>query len=142
MTIDLKRMLDGYIECADWADCNVDCETHGHEWSAELRERMEADCKAFIAACEAVKYVDPGIGEDSLLDCLAEYAPDYSDERFGHDFWLTRNGHGAGFWDRKELAGDIVNKTHGDSLGDALTKIAEKAGACELYVGDDGMVYA
>lgn len=20
-------------------------------------------------------------------------------ERAGHDFWLTRNGHGAGFWD-------------------------------------------
>jgi hypothetical protein len=23
-----------------------------------------------------------------------------SDEQIGHDFWLTRNHHGAGFWDR------------------------------------------
>lgn len=26
--------------------------------------------------------------------------PEWTDEQIGHDFWLTRNGHGAGFWDR------------------------------------------
>lgn len=134
MTIDLKRMLDGYIECADWADCNVDCETHGHEWSAELRERMEADCKAFIAAINAKL--------PAFLDDLADLAPDYSDERLGHDFWLTRNGHGAGYWDRKELKHVRPFSLDGKTLGDTLTSFAEKAGPCELYVGDDGMVYA
>jgi hypothetical protein len=24
----------------------------------------------------------------------------------GHDFWLTRNGHGTGFWDRPEIYGE------------------------------------
>lgn len=24
-------------------------------------------------------------------------------DHLGHDFWLTRNGHGTGFWDRSEL---------------------------------------
>ena len=25
---------------------------------------------------------------------------DWTDEQIGHDLWLTRGGHGAGFWDR------------------------------------------
>jgi hypothetical protein len=25
--------------------------------------------------------------------------------QIGHDLWLTRNGHGAGFWDRPEIYG-------------------------------------
>lgn len=32
---------------------------------------------------------------ESLLD-----ASELADEQIGHDFWLTRNGHGTGFWDR------------------------------------------
>lgn len=142
MTINLERMTEGYVECAAWADCGPDQETYGHDWSDELLAEVQADCGAFVAACEAIKYVDPGLAEDSLLDCLAEYAPDYSDERFGHDFWLTRNGHGAGYWDRKELSGEIVNKQHGDSLGDALTRVAKAQGSVDLYVGDDGKVYS
>ena len=35
----------------------------------------------------------------------------------GHDFWLTRNGHGTGFWD-----GD-----YDDKVGDILTE------SCKLY---------
>ena len=37
------------------------------------------------------------------------------DEQNGHDFWLTRRRHGAGFWDRG----------YGDSVGEILTKIAQ-----------------
>lgn len=39
----------------------------------------------------------------------------YGEERAGHDYWLTRNGHGAGFWDRDELEADGL----GDKLSDA-----------------------
>ncbi len=46
-----------------------------------------------------------------------------------HDFWLTRNGHGAGFWD-----GDYLE-------GDKLTALAESYGGSDLYVGDDGKLY-
>jgi hypothetical protein len=52
-----------------------------------------------------------------------------TDEQAGHDFWLTRCGHGTGFWDR-----DI-----GD-FGDKLTKSCKKFGNVELYVGDDGLI--
>jgi hypothetical protein len=47
-----------------------------------------------------------------------------------HDFWLTRNGHGAGFWDRG------LGK-----VGQKLTKIAKDFGSVDLYVGDDGTIY-
>jgi len=52
------------------------------------------------------------------------------DRRVGHDFWLTRNGHGAGFWDRG------LGK-----VGDDLTRDAETYGGIDPYVGDDGLVY-
>jgi hypothetical protein len=48
----------------------------------------------------------------------------------GHDFWLTRNGHGAGFWDRG--LGEV---------GDELTAMAKPYGGCDLYAGDDGRLY-
>lgn len=52
-------------------------------------------------------------------------------EHAGHDFWLTRNGHGAGFWDRG--MGEV---------GDRLSAKAEKWGTVDLYIGDDGQVWA
>jgi hypothetical protein len=51
--------------------------------------------------------------------------------RAGHDFWLSRNGHGAGFFD-----GDWPE--HGDELQEA----AEKYGNFDLYVGDDDQIHA
>jgi hypothetical protein len=55
-------------------------------------------------------------------------------ERSGHDFWLTRNRHGAGFWDR--WFGDSPQAKLGNLLSDA----AHVYGSCDLYVGDDGKV--
>lgn len=46
----------------------------------------------------------------------------------GHDFWLTRNRHGAGFWD-----GDWNNPQ-----ADAFTKLSHEFGECYLYIdGND-----
>lgn len=49
----------------------------------------------------------------------------------GHDFALTRNGHGAGFWD-----GDWP------VYGDLLTKASESFGEIDPYAGDDGLIYS
>lgn len=48
---------------------------------AETYAAMSADCQAFY---------------DANRDDIGDMSP----EQCGHDFWLTRNGHGAGFWDR------------------------------------------
>ena len=44
---------------------------------------------------------------EDFLQKSAEFLPAYdehfgntSEEQLGHDFWLSRNGHGAGFFDR------------------------------------------
>ncbi len=53
------------------------------------------------------------------------------DEAAGHDFWLTRNGHGAGFWD-----GDWP-----EPAATRLTASSKKYGEFNLYLGDDGKIY-
>ena len=53
-------------------------------------------------------------------------------EYAGHDFWLTRNGHGAGFWD-----GDWK-----EPAATALDKSSKAFGEVNLYLGDDGLVYS
>jgi|11BtaG_2_1085332.scaffolds.fasta_scaffold00312_30 hypothetical protein len=95
----------------------------------------------FIAAyLEAVDFTElgeegqPPIGaeideeflRESIIDCLAFYSrivcylsPD-NIEQAGHDFWLTRNGHGAGFWDKPEV--------YGETYAEKFTKIAESFG--------------
>jgi hypothetical protein len=51
-------------------------------------------------------------------------------KQFGHDYFLTRNHHGAGFWDRGL-----------GELGDLLTSYAHSMGSTYEYLGDDGNVY-
>ena len=46
---------------------------------------------------------------------------------------MTRNGHGAGFWDRTDCLPEEAR--------DRLTAAAEKCGEYYLGVGDDGNVY-
>lgn len=62
--------------------------------------------------------------QEANADDLAAFyvATDKGPEQGGHDLWLTRNGHGAGFWDRG--AGEV-----GERLSDAAAKI----GGVELW---------
>jgi len=60
--------------------------------------------------------LDPDFERESIIDCLAFYnriqcyLSDDHITQAGHDFWLTRNGHGTGFWDRPEIYGDYSDK--------------------------------
>lgn len=66
----------------------------------------------------------------NLLNAEEVDHSEWTEEQLAHDFWLTRNGHGAGFWDRGLESGDI------------LSNWAKIYGSCDLYVGDDGMIHA
>lgn len=116
---DAPAFLAAYIRAALWSsiDDNGDPLEDNHSASdlapATLAE-MEADCEAFQTANAA------------LLDRAGDA------EQNGHDFWLTRCRHGAGFWDRG----------YPDEVGDALTEAAHSFGECNLYAGDDGLIYA
>lgn len=120
-TINVDRMVDGYLECAAWADSP---EGSKARFCQSSKDQARQDCIAFVDAC-------------GPLANQAVNLPGYTSERFGHDFWLTRCGHGAGFWDRDELKVDTAfNVTFSDrdgrtqavnpgmELGDALSDIA------------------
>lgn len=48
-----------------------------------------------------------------------------------HDFWLTRHGHGAGFWD-----GDYE-----EEVGEKLTDISKTFSELNIEVGENGKLY-
>jgi hypothetical protein len=106
-----------YIDCALWSSLDDDGMPLDRNYDAtdlapETLERMKADCAAFMEQSGELIY--------SNLS------------RAGHDFWLTRNHHGAGFWD-----GDWP-----EDVGDELTEACQLWGEVELYVGDDGTIYS
>lgn len=78
------------------------------------------------------------------------YSPaGWSDDRAGHDFWLTRNRHGTGFWDRDAsmLGATAFYRDYGEEgfkkVKKVLTDAAHSYGEYSLYLGDgayDGLV--
>jgi hypothetical protein len=137
----LDEFLDAYIEAALWSSTDdaddgggepLDKNYNVDDIAPETLARMRADCIEFlnhrlggrlIAIAERLEEA----GRWSLpsgADCsIVEYA--------GHDFWLTRNGHGCGFWDGDWQKG----------VGEGLEKLAHNFGAFDLYVCDDGLIY-
>ena len=110
------RALASYLETALWSstdggDGNLDDNYGPRDVDKGTLNTAKRDLQKFFN--QAKKYIK-GLDE----------------KKVAHDFWLTRNGHGAGFWD-----GDY-------EFGDELTKIAEKFKQVELYVGDDGKIYS
>ena len=64
-----------------------------------------------------------------LKKALPYLTEEWTDEQIGHDLWLTRGGHGAGFWDR-----DLPN-------GDKLTEICNSMEFHGEVFEADGVVY-
>jgi hypothetical protein len=116
-----------YIIAALWSepidrdgdDRGMDSKYSIEDMTIACLESMQADCKRFQAENEralSLANYREGYYQDGETYNKAELA--------GHDFWLTRNHHGAGFWDRGLRL----------CLGDILTKAAQSFGECSLYV--------
>ena len=112
----MDRFTRAYIECALWSSTDYDGDPLDvYDWKdidPVTFAQFEADCAAFQATH----------GEDIAADV----------ERAGPDFWLTRNHHGAGFWD-----GDWPVE-----VGKRLTDASHAFGEVDLYVGDDGKIHS
>lgn len=111
-----KGFINAYIEAALWSshddeDRPMDDHYGPSDIAIETRGQMVDDC---------IKFFDANY--DDISSDLA---------RAGHDFWLTRNGHGAGFWD-----GDWP-----EDVGERLTAASKAFGEYVLYMGDDGQIY-
>jgi len=109
----LAQLISEYRETAVWADRPEEENWDDARWSPEALEKATADCAAFYSkACRIIEELE-------------------DEHPFGHDFWLTRQGHGAGFWD-----GDYP-----EPAGEQLTEISKTFGETDIYVGDDGWIH-
>jgi len=91
--------------------------------SDELIHTMRQDCIAFAQRALPL-LLEPISHRNQSENSIAAL--------MGHDFWLTRNGHGAGFWD-----GDW-SEPHGSKLDE----IAKAFSTVDLYRGSDGRIYS
>lgn len=117
----LSAMVSGYVSCALWAGLNysspddeptpMEDDYSADDITPEALETIREECRQFI------------VSEALDLEGI-------DGEQAGHDFHLTRNGHGAGFWDRGL-----------SERGERLAAAARVWGTSELYAGDDGRLY-
>jgi hypothetical protein len=122
----MDQFTQAYIECALWSstnDAGEPLDGLGLDLAPETQLQLEADCQGF---------------QSSNAELLAKWYAECgeSEDRAGHDFWLTRNRHGAGYWDRWN------GGTPQGKIGALLTDAAHAYGECDLYVGDNNNVYA
>lgn len=113
----IDGMLRGYIEAALWSSTDdngrpLDENYDRDDLTAETLASMREDCVNFWT-------IRAGTIAESGLD----------PEAVGFNFWLTRNRHGAGFWDLG-LPGDAGRK---------LTDTAHMFGESTLWVRDLGI---
>ena len=76
-----EMVFDFHIACP-YCDHKKCFKTEAREFGTDLMTAINSDIDRFIGTI-------PTLSNFSIDQC----------ERIGHDFWLTRNGHGAGFWD-------------------------------------------
>jgi hypothetical protein len=129
---ELPAFVQGYITCAFWlADPNPqsgefhldqelyeECDnalkqklvTEPHNW---MKEHYQLICEAYTSIPTKGTPYSSGPNEGITSEQL---------EQAGHDLYLTRNGHGSGFWDRGEHPAFA-----------ALTKAAKAIGEQELW---------
>lgn len=120
---DLDAFTRGYIEAMFFCECNSD--------NPELEDMETGDIAPdtlahIVEDCKAWQELN------AALLALAYERDNYSEEQAGRDYWFTRNGHGVGFWDRKQL--------EQDGLGDTLSKAAGRR-ECYVYRGDDNLLH-
>jgi len=122
-----------YVGCALWSsngddDEPLDRDHDESDLSDALRASMLEDCAMFYQAnSEHIHCDDAPLANDMDGSIGAREA-----SMAGHDFWLTRCGHGAGFWD-----GDWP-----EPAASILDQQARAFGNVDLYVGDDGEIHA
>lgn len=126
-TFDITAVTHAYLDTMLWTGhyyAGEDVEPEpldDHYGMGDIPDDLAEDAMSDVA--DFVNNLD----EDGLTERVAEH---WDDGQLGHDFALTRNRHGAGFWDRGR--GDI---------GDILTDRAHPYGEWNL-IGDPSGIYA
>lgn len=119
-----SAFYNAYFECARWSsDIDPDVDFDGRMCAV-----LTHNAELFYKENEQLIHCDGApLGEywDGATDAMRRAS------MAGHDFWLTQNGHGAGFWDGNWP----------EPYAAQLTTASEQFAAIEIYIGDDGKVY-
>lgn len=103
---DLIESLDpftrAYIDCALWCGVVAEDESYNHD-EYDIDQLMLPTLRGMIDDCREFQ-----------RDNAEDLAAIGKDERSGHNFYLTRNRHGAGFWDDRHgaLGGRLTQASH------------------------------
>lgn len=125
--LDVHTVTDHYMTAQLWTG-QLAYLTGSEEMGGEPLEHGQLD--AVVEQCEDLPdalWTEARNDCQSFIDQVEPYLAYFGDvgmtaEQFGHDFSLTRNRHGAGFWDRGYGA-----------LGSWLTTLAHAMGDASLY---------
>lgn len=153
---DLNQILKGYLEAAIWTEeerlkdegqSNNDVVTNDYhdeedesdveiKFMSIMRNKLDTnsittftkesiDYNSLIQAYLDIKTFITTAGSDAIIEALTE------NDKFqlGMDIWLTRNRHGAGFFDH--------NYEHEKELTNAAQNLKE----VDLYIGDDNKLH-
>lgn len=109
---DVDTIVKSYLIAALWSTTNFETE---EPWDAtrgvnDFSQKAEAEARRVVT-----EFVQKA---GDLLNGLGP-------EQIGHDLWLTRNGHGAGFWDRGL-----------GEAGEKLTELSQSLGEDDIYADE------
>jgi hypothetical protein len=111
------RILRGYLVAALWS--SIDDEGNPLDRDFEITSISTESLLSAWAECS--RFIRENETDLTHLD----------DERNGHNFWLTRNRHGSGFWNER------VDDESAEFAMQQLTHASQSFGEIDLYIGDD-----
>ena len=110
----IANFVLSYLQTAAWVTCESgECT----DFTMAAKKSAQADCKEFIEA------VMKSFGRKKGIELLTIQGNDFGCLS-GHDFFLTRNHHGAGFWDKEDM--------YVENEAGILTQISQKCGSVDV----------
>jgi hypothetical protein len=114
-TIDFKAFVRSYLATAAWVTCESgECQ----DFTRDAKKIAERDCLLFILEVRAA------LGEEKANVLLTIPGNDLT-YLAPHCFFLNRNGHGSGFWDREN--------EFGEENAILLSDISKNMGGADCY---------
>lgn len=98
---DLSDFAKGYVEAMFFTNGDTGDERE------DLLNDLGVERLTRVAVANIARDCDQFQRDQRNVLAAAYAESDYSPEEAGRDLWLTRQGHGAGFWDREQLPHDI-----------------------------------
>jgi hypothetical protein len=123
----LDTFTKSYVETALWLSHEENDEGNGGPLDANYgpEDIAPATLLKMVEHCQSFQHEHA-----ALIESCGDVFDDAWDMA-GYHFWMTRNGHGTGFW----------NGDWPEAIGEQLTAASEVFGEYDLSVGDDGMIH-